>query len=338
MGRNYWMIVESPEDFAITKELGITLHGLGPKFRRRAERMQPDDRMLFYVTGIRKWTAIANIASRYFVDHNPIWSPNRRGDTYPYRVKLSPAIVLEEKDYIDALFLAPRLEYVKRWPPEDWPLAFHDRLHLIPQRDFRLIEGEMKRVTKRLKGSRRRRGGRDGSGRGQFGRPPVDQPSLDIEPAAQPLSEGTPVEQSPPDQSPVNQPVGQPPLDDQPAAQPPSEGTPVEQSPPDQSPVNQPVGQPTFYDEPAAQPPSEGTPVEQSPPDQSPVNQPVGRPPLDDQPAEQSPTDQSPINQPVGQPPLGDEPAGQPPSEGTPAEQSRTDQSPVDEAHEPSEP
>ena len=268
MGRNYWMVVESPEDFAITKELGITLHGLGPKFRRRAERMQPDDRMLFYVTGIRKWTAIANIASRYFVDHNPIWSPTRRGDTYPYRVKLSPAIVLDEKDYIDALFLAPRLEYVKRWPPEDWPLAFHDRLHLIPQRDFRLIEGEMKRVTRRGKGGRRRRMERDGRDRSQFTQAPVAQPPADDQPAEQPPSEGTPVEQSRADQSPVNQPpVGQPPLEDQPAGQPASEETPVEQSAPDQSPPTQPpVGQPPLDDQPARQPASDRTPVEQSAP------------------------------------------------------------------------
>ena len=36
---------------------------------------------------------------------------------------------------------------MKRWLPESWPLAFFDTLHLIPQRDFSLIEGEMKRVV-----------------------------------------------------------------------------------------------------------------------------------------------------------------------------------------------
>ena len=50
-------------------------------------------------------------------------------------------------DIGDAMILGPRLEYVKKWLPENWPLAFLDRLHLLPQRDFRLIEGEMRRIT-----------------------------------------------------------------------------------------------------------------------------------------------------------------------------------------------
>jgi hypothetical protein len=155
MAKNYWMFVESLENFAITKDLGFTLHGLGPKYRRRAERMRPDDRVVFYVSGLRKWTATATITSRYFEDSTPIWKSVGRDNGYPYRVNLAPDIVVDESDYIDALILAPRLDYVKRWAPEDWPLAFFDRLHLLPQRDFRLIEGEMKRVVN--KGKRRMR-------------------------------------------------------------------------------------------------------------------------------------------------------------------------------------
>ena len=145
MGKNYWMTVSSQEDFEITKRLGFSVHGLGRRYRRRAQRMQQDDRVLVYVSGIRKWAASATITSRSYEDHSPIWMPGSRGERYPYRVKLAPEIVLNEEDYIDALILAPRLEYLKHWAPEDWPLAFQERLHLLPQRDFRLIEGEMKR-------------------------------------------------------------------------------------------------------------------------------------------------------------------------------------------------
>lgn len=165
MPKNYWMVVQTPENFEVSKEMGFTVHGLKARFRRRAQRMEPDDRVLFYVEGIRKWTAITVITSKYFEDHEPIWKTNGRGDELPYRVKMTPSIVLEEKDYIDALELGPRLEYVKRWAPEDWPLAFMDSLHLLPQRDFRLIEGEMKRVTGRGRPSARRGRGRRGGDR-----------------------------------------------------------------------------------------------------------------------------------------------------------------------------
>ncbi|MCH8207423.1 MAG: hypothetical protein IH956_10545 [Chloroflexi bacterium] len=143
------MVAESDENFEISKELGFTIHGLGNKYRRRAQRMQPNDRLLFYVTQLRKWTVTATITSHSFVEHKPIWKSSRQGDDYPYRVRLSPDIVLDEEDYIDAGLLAPGLEYLKRWLPEDWPLAFYDKLHLLPQRDFALVEGEMKRIVSR---------------------------------------------------------------------------------------------------------------------------------------------------------------------------------------------
>jgi hypothetical protein len=143
------MFVEAPQNFEITREIEFSLFGMGAKYRRRAERMQPQDRVLFYITGVRKWPASATITSTYFEDNSPLWHPTTRGESFQYRVKLKPDIVLDEEDYIDAMILGPRLDYVKRWAPENWPLAFWDRLHLLPQRDFRLIEGEMERITSR---------------------------------------------------------------------------------------------------------------------------------------------------------------------------------------------
>jgi predicted RNA-binding protein len=147
MPKNYWMFVQTPENFEISRERSFNLHGLRSRQRRRAQRMGPDDRVLFYVSGIRKWTATASITSSYFEDRTPIWkSYGKRLEEFPYRVRLTPAIVLDEEDYIDALLLGPSLEYVKRWAPERWYLAFQDTLHLLPQRDFRLIESEMKKA------------------------------------------------------------------------------------------------------------------------------------------------------------------------------------------------
>lgn len=153
MARNYWMVVATLENFEISKGLGFTLHGVGGRYRRRAQRMQPNDRILYYVETIRKWAATATIRSNSFEDRTPIWkSAGRRGDHFGYRVKLAPDVVLEEEDYIDAMILAPSLEYLKKWAPEIWPLAFQDRLHLLPQKDFRLIEAEMNRNVSRRGG------------------------------------------------------------------------------------------------------------------------------------------------------------------------------------------
>ena len=155
MGKNYWMVVDTVENFQTTRDLGYTVFGVGPRYKRRAQRMHPSDRVLFYVKTICKWTATATIASNSFEDHTPIWKSAHKGDDFMHRVKITADVTPEEDDYIDALLLAPSLEYIKRWVPEEWPMAFQDRLHLLPQKDFRLIEGEMKRnLSKRRRRSR----------------------------------------------------------------------------------------------------------------------------------------------------------------------------------------
>lgn len=156
MARNYWMVVQTSENYQITKTRGFDIYGLKRRHRRRAQRMGPEDRVLFYISSTRKWVATASITSKYFEDNSPIWqSHGGTIEEFPYRVKLAPEIVLDEKNYIDAMILGPRLEYLKRWDPERWPLAFQETLHLLPQKDFRLIEGEMKRLLSKSSGNSR---------------------------------------------------------------------------------------------------------------------------------------------------------------------------------------
>ena len=72
--------------------------------------------------------------------------PESRPIDFKFRVELTPEYILDETQYLDGLQIGPGLEYVKRWAPENWPLAFWDKLHLLPQRDFKLLEGEMIRI------------------------------------------------------------------------------------------------------------------------------------------------------------------------------------------------
>ena len=105
--------------------------------------------LYFFDRNRKCWTASATITSDYFEDESPIWMPSDQPKEFKFRIELKPNYVLEETEYIDGLQLGPSLEYVKRWAPEDWPLAFWDRIHLIPSRDFKLIEDEMKRAKKK---------------------------------------------------------------------------------------------------------------------------------------------------------------------------------------------
>ena len=146
MGTNYWMFVETEENASITRRLGYKLFGMGPRYRKRAQRMQKSDRVLFYTRTTRSWTASATIKSKCFEDDSIIWMPESRPIDFKFRVELNPDYILDETQYLDGLQIGPGLEYVKRWAPENWPLAFWDKLHLLPQRDFKLLEGEMIRI------------------------------------------------------------------------------------------------------------------------------------------------------------------------------------------------
>ena len=145
MPRNFWMIVSNEENYLITKGLDFSVQGLKSQYRRKVQRVESGDRLLFYVSGIRRFTATATVTSPYSEEESTPWQ-NEGSAGWPYQVGIKPEIVLEEKQYIKAGLLAHRLDYIRRWPPENWYMAFHGNLHLLPKNDFFLIEEEMKKL------------------------------------------------------------------------------------------------------------------------------------------------------------------------------------------------
>ncbi len=145
MPHNFWMIVSNLVNFGITRDLGFTTQGLKAQHRRKIQRIESGDRVLFYVSGARRFTATATATSSYVEDDTKTWEKEGATD-WPYRIQIKPEVVLDDHQYIDANQLAPRLDYVKRWPPENWYMAFQGNLHLLPKNDFLLIEEEMKKL------------------------------------------------------------------------------------------------------------------------------------------------------------------------------------------------
>ena len=143
VGTNYWMFAETEENSSTTRELGFTLFGMSSKYKKRAQRMQPNDRVIFYIRQKMCWVASATVISKSYVDEELIWGDESTSGEYKHRVKLKPDHILNREEFIDGLLIGPSLEYVKRWSPEYWPLAFWEKLHLLPQKDFRLLENEI---------------------------------------------------------------------------------------------------------------------------------------------------------------------------------------------------
>ena len=156
MPRNYWMIVTTPENFEIMRSLGFKVQGIKANHHRKAQRIEPGDCILYYVGHDRFFGATARATSRYSEDASPPWKKDGLS-TWAYKVDIEPEVVLPKDDYIDANQLAPRLDYVRKWTPEAWYIAFaQTNLHLLPKKDFQLVEQEMKKLTSRGGRNRRR--------------------------------------------------------------------------------------------------------------------------------------------------------------------------------------
>ncbi len=145
MARNFWMLVCNEENFRITKGLNFTVQGLKAQHRRKVQRVESGDRMLFYVSGLRRFTATATVTAPYQEEETSVWKKEGKSG-WPYKVAIKPEMVLDEAQYMEAGLLAHRLDYIRRWPPENWYIAFQGNLHLLPKNDFLLIEEEMKKL------------------------------------------------------------------------------------------------------------------------------------------------------------------------------------------------
>src|SRR5438105_6837422 len=136
----YGMVVSSPDNFRKTRELGFTIQGLKSRHRRRVETMRVGDRLLYYVTGRMAFAATVTVASPMYEDHTPTWRSARRDEDYPWRVHIRSDFVLDDSDWVPAKELAYRLDYVRKWPPEHWTLAFQGHIHMLNRNDFAIIE------------------------------------------------------------------------------------------------------------------------------------------------------------------------------------------------------
>ncbi len=142
MPHNFWMINCNKQNFDITQQLGFAQQGLKAEYRRKVQRVEPGDRIIYYVSGVRVFTATATVTKSYEEVKSTPWV--KEGKTaWPYRIEIRPDVILPSEQYINAGLIAYRLEYLRKWPPEDWHMAFQGNLHLLSKGDFFLLETEM---------------------------------------------------------------------------------------------------------------------------------------------------------------------------------------------------
>lgn len=141
---NYWIIVGPQANFAITRQHGFSIQGMKSRHRKKADRMRPGDKLVYYITGEKTFAGIATVTSTYFEDHSIIWrstNPKRADEDYPFRVHIEPDLILDDDEHVPAEPIALQMEYVSKWPAKNWTLAFQGNVHNINQHDYELIRG-----------------------------------------------------------------------------------------------------------------------------------------------------------------------------------------------------
>ena len=145
-----WILTGSQENFRINAERGFDVIGLKERRRNQASEFEPGDEVVFYVTGVQAFGAIARVRSTMFEDRTPIWpqGKKKRPEDYPWRVEAEPAVVLDEADFIAAEELAPELEHVRKWPAEHWQLAFQGQLRTVSTADAELLRSRIESAAR----------------------------------------------------------------------------------------------------------------------------------------------------------------------------------------------
>ena len=134
------------ENFDITRERGFNLLGIDATNGRKASQMVEGDRLVFYVSNDQKFAAVATVTGKSFQNGTRIWKHNSPRERFRNRVNIELDVLPPDDKWVDAMQLGPTLEYVKRWPPEMWDLAFFGMVHIVSKRDFDLLEGELHRL------------------------------------------------------------------------------------------------------------------------------------------------------------------------------------------------
>lgn len=139
-----WILTGSPENYAATRERGFSVIGLKERNRARAEQIEPGDRIVFYLTRVKRFAARVLVSGELYEDRSPVW-PGKPGkvDSYPWRFATEPEIVLDDEDWVAAEELAGELEHVAKWPPEHWTLAFQGQIRAVSYRDAGTLADRM---------------------------------------------------------------------------------------------------------------------------------------------------------------------------------------------------
>jgi hypothetical protein len=143
--RTNWLLVSHPDNLETSRARGFDVAGMKSRHRKKAERVKPGDRVIYYLVGVKAVGGISEATGTYYEDFNHIWTSSKEGEEYPFRFPVKPLWIRDKGDYVPMVDLVPLLTYPKRWPEANWTLAFQGNVHVLDDHDYQIIEDAVRR-------------------------------------------------------------------------------------------------------------------------------------------------------------------------------------------------
>jgi hypothetical protein len=144
-----WLLVSSADNFERNRELGFRQAAMKSRHRRKWERVAPGDRVVFYLTGVKAIGGVCRVTGAPFESHERIWgSASKPAEDYPWRFPTEPLVTLTPDAFVPAEPLAAQMAYTKRWPPQNWTLAFQGNVHELSDADADLLERSVREAAR----------------------------------------------------------------------------------------------------------------------------------------------------------------------------------------------
>jgi hypothetical protein len=145
---NRWLLVSSPENFEVSRARGFDIAGMKSRHRKKAEQVAAGDTVLFYLVGLKAIGGLAEATGPYFEDEAHVWDSRKEDEEYPFRFPIRPHTILAPAEFVPVEPLLDSLEYPRRWPRENWTLAFQGNVHRLGEADFAVLASALKEAAR----------------------------------------------------------------------------------------------------------------------------------------------------------------------------------------------
>lgn len=135
----HWLLVSSQENFETSRARGFDVAGMKTRRRKSALDVRPGDTVFYYLTKVKSIGGEAVVTGEMYEDREPIWESNKPDEVYPWRFPVTIKKARNKDDYLPVESFIQQLEYAKRWPAENWTLAFQGNVHKLSDDDYQLI-------------------------------------------------------------------------------------------------------------------------------------------------------------------------------------------------------